>query len=168
MKRLFITLLALSFATTIVAQVEDEWDKLMKESKENATKDFDDFVKQANQEFEDFRRQANESYAKFMEEAWKLYDAKDAEPAPWTQPKPVMPLEDDAPETNDMIEYDIVIESPSERAPDANLPEGALSELQGQPEPMEPILPVYESDYNVQNLFLYEIEIGRASCRERV
>lgn len=155
MKRLFITLLALSFATTIVAQVEDEWDKLMKESKENATKDFDDFVKQANQEFEDFRRQANESYAKFMEEAWKLYDAKDAEPAPWTQPKPVMPLEDDAPETNDMIEYDIVIESPSERAPDANLPEGALSELQGQPEPMEPILPVYESDYNVQNLFLY-------------
>jgi len=159
MKRLFITLLALSFATTLAAQVEDEWDKLMKESKENATKDFDDFVKQANQEFEDFRRQANESYAKFMEEAWKLYDAKDAEPAPWTQPKPVVPLEDVAPETNAMIEYDEIIESPSDRIPEATLPEGSLTDvevrLQGQPEPMEPILPVYESDYNVQNLFLY-------------
>jgi hypothetical protein len=159
MKRLIFTVLALSFATTLAAQVEDEWDKLMKESKESVTSEFDSFVKQANKEFEDFRRQANESYAKFMEEAWKSFNVMDAEEAPWTQPKPVVPLEDVAPETNAMIEYDEVIESPSDRIPEATLPEGSLTEvevrLQGQPEPMEPILPVYESDYSVQNLFLY-------------
>ena len=68
----------------------------MKESQQNALKEFEEFQRQAFQEYEDFRRQANEEYANFMEKAWKMFDAHPAEEPP-LKPKPTIPMVDDTP-----------------------------------------------------------------------
>ena len=158
MKRFTICLLALTITVTAFAQVEDDWDKKMKEARESALKDFEGFKQQVYDDYEDFRRQANENYAKFMEEAWKAFDVNPAEEIPW-QPKPVVPLEADAPTTNSKIEYDILIESPSNRLSSSVLPMESLSKIEieeSQPEPMGPILPIYESnDIAMQPLLFY-------------
>lgn len=154
MKKFTITLLALSFTLTVAAQGDDDWSKKMKESRESALKEFENFRQQAHNDFEDFRRQANENYAKFMEEAWKPFDVREAEEVPWAQPKPVEPLEDDMPTTNAKIEYDIVIETSPEQFSSSASPTELASEA-AQPEPMGPIVPIFESDVNIQSLLFY-------------
>lgn len=158
MKKLTFTLLVLAITTTTFAQVEDDWEKRMKEARENALKNFEGFKQQVYDDYEDFRRQANENYAKFMEEAWKAFDVNPAEEIPW-QPKPVVPLEDDAPTTNSQIEYDILIESSSKHLTSSALSlDASLNieiEQESQPEPMGPILPAYEADIALQPLLFY-------------
>lgn len=83
--------MALLFAATLSAQVEDDRGKKMKESQNNAMSEYERFKQQAMQEYNDFRKKANQEYAKFMAEAWKFYPAKEAEEIPW-QPKPPEPM----------------------------------------------------------------------------
>lgn len=91
MKRLVLTLLASVITTTVFAQVDDDWARKIKESQENARKEYEEFRQQATKNYEDFRRKANEEYAKFMEEAWSYFPAQPAEEIPWS-PKPVRPV----------------------------------------------------------------------------
>ena len=72
-------MMALLFAATLSAQVEDDRGKKMKESQNNAMSEYERFKQQAMQEYNDFRKKANQEYAKFMAEAWKFYPAKEAE-----------------------------------------------------------------------------------------
>lgn len=90
MKRLTLTLLGVVFAATLNAQVEDDWETKMKQSRENAQESFAKFRQKALDDYENFRQKANAEYAKFLEEAWKPFDSKPAEEIPW-QPKPVVP-----------------------------------------------------------------------------
>lgn len=83
--------MALAFTATLSAQVEDDWEKQVRESQQNAIQEFESFKQQAFQEYEDFRRKANEEYAKFMEEAWKVFEAHEAEKMP-LEPKPHQPV----------------------------------------------------------------------------
>lgn len=94
MKQLTMTVLALFFAATLNAQVENDWMDKMKEEQEKSLKNFGEFKQQIYQDYENFRRKANEEYAKFMEEAWKRYDAQPAEEPP-AKPKPPVPLVDE-------------------------------------------------------------------------
>ena len=90
MKRLTLTLLGVAFAATLNAQVEDDWETKMKQSRESAQESFAKFRQKALDDYENFRQKANAEYAKFLEEAWKPFDSKPAEEIPW-QPKPVVP-----------------------------------------------------------------------------
>lgn len=138
------------------AQVEKEGDfeKMKKESQDM----FEQFKQQANKEFEDFRKKANDEYARFMEEAWTSYSVKDAEEIPM-EPKPVIMYEHEARVTNDMIEYDVIKDVPTDRLPSQSLPLASISnedlELVGQPEPLEPIMATFDASATMQSLSLY-------------
>ena len=87
MKRWILLLFGLTLTAIVNAQVEEDWEKRIRDSQSDARKEFEDFKRQAQNEYEDFRRKANEEYAKFMEEAWKFFDVHPSEEIPW-QPKP--------------------------------------------------------------------------------
>ena len=91
MKRIVLTLIASVITPTIFAQVEDDWAKRIKESRESVHKEYEEFRQQVLKDYDDFRRKANEDYAKFMEEAWSYFPAQPAEEIPWS-PKPVSPV----------------------------------------------------------------------------
>jgi len=157
MKRIVLLVqVALLSVASLQAQVEDDWSKEVKNSQRDVFQEFKDFERQVKTEFEDFRRQANDEFARFMEEAWKTFNVMEAEDIPW-QPKPLVPLEHEGPVTNSLIEYDVVEESPMERMPAYELDPraGMEANLPAQPEPMQPIVPVFESDVSVQSLVLY-------------
>ena len=82
MKRLTLTLLGVAFAATLNAQVEDDWETKMKQSRESAQGSFAKFRQKALDDYENFRQKANAEYAKFLEEAWKPFDSKPAEEIP--------------------------------------------------------------------------------------
>ncbi len=91
MKRWILLLFGLTLTAIVNAQVEEDWEKRIRDSQSDARKEFEDFKRQAQNEYEDFRRKANEEYAKFMEEAWKFFDVHPSEEIPW-QPKPPQPI----------------------------------------------------------------------------
>lgn len=137
----------------IFAQVDESWST----KKQSAMNEYEKFKAQALKEYNDFRRQANEEYARFMEEAWKEYEVMAAEESP-KRPKPVEIMEaEDAPVTNSQILYDDDIETISSIANDIRDSESPLVNINdlSQPEPMDPILPVFDANAFVQNLFLY-------------
>lgn len=94
--------MALFACSTLSAQVDDEWTRKVRESEENARREFEeykrnaikesnDYITQQQKEFEEFRRKANEEYATFMRNAWKEFKPKPVEVAP-IKPKPVTPI----------------------------------------------------------------------------
>lgn len=91
MKRLTITLLAVFFGGSLFAQVDDEWSKRVRESQENARKEYEAFRQQAKQVYNDFRKRANEEYARFMENPWTAFERQPAEEIP-KLPKPPTPV----------------------------------------------------------------------------
>ena len=128
----------------VFAQVDKGWNS----AKQGAQSEFDKFKAHAQKEYSDFRRQANEEYARFMEEAWKEFNVNPCENSP-TCPKPVNAIEaDDVPVTNALILYEDDIEVRSSLST-------ASPEDLSQPEPFEPIVPVFDADVFVQNLTLY-------------
>lgn len=150
MKKLTLTCMALLLAAMATAQVGDDWDKKTKESNGNAFDEYEKFKQQSFQQYDDFRRQANEEYAKFMEEAWNMYSAKDAEEIQW-RPKPTEPLEEeDITVTNSEIFYEDEINSAN-----AILEGIANVNTLEQPEPMQPIVPVFDANATVMSIFLY-------------
>lgn len=127
MKRLTITLLAFFLGGSLVAQVDDDWTKRIRESQESARKEYEQFRQQAMSDYEGFRRKANEDYAKFMEEAWASFTANAEEEFPWA-PKPPQPVvADPQPE-------------PVDNPVEINLKPIAPKPI-GQPKPVEPIMP---------------------------
>ena len=90
MKRLIMLSLAIMVTTLGFAQ-DDEWQKRVRESQENARKEYEAFQKQATQEYNDFRRRANEEYSRFMEQPWTAFVTQPAEEIPM-QPKPPQPI----------------------------------------------------------------------------
>lgn len=157
MKSSFLTVLALFLATSLFAQVgKDDYNRMKQESQSQYVQ----FKQQSIREYESFRQKANAEYADMMEKAWKAYDVRPAEALPM-QPKPVEVLEaEEAPITNAEIFYEGEIETrvsdPKESAESVQpLTDAAALELGGQPEPVEPILPVFDMDATVENLFLY-------------
>ena len=85
-----------------------------------------------------------------MEEAWKEYDVMAAETSPM-RPKPSNVMEaENVPVSNSQILYEDDIEVRSSVENDS-----PSSNSLAQPEPMDPILPVFDADVFVQNLFLY-------------
>ena len=153
MRRYLLLGLTLLVLFPLKAQVEKEGDfeKMKKESQDM----FEQFKQQANKEFEDFRKKANDEYARFMEEAWTSYSVKDAEEIPM-EPKPVIMYEHEARVTNDMIEYDVIKDVPTDRLPSQSLPLASISnedlELVGQPEPLEPIMATFDASATMQSL----------------
>ena len=153
MKRSIILALSLLLAAPLCAQVgKDNYEKKMKEQQSQ----YQQFKQQSLEKYETMRQKANADYARKMEEAWKEYEVHTADVLPST-PKPVTVLEaEDAPVTNAQLFYEEDVEirssAPGESA-DADR-EGALL-LEDQPEPFEPILPEFDADAVVQNLFLY-------------
>ena len=158
MKRNMLLSLALIAIVPLQAQVgkESEYEKMKKATQSQ----YEQFKQQSIQDYESFRQKANAEYAQFMEETWKEYEVKAAEALPQS-PKPVKVLEaEKAPVTNAQIFYDEDIESRATdlgNSPDADLPMAKTEdkEFSGQPEPLEPILPVFDANAVVQNLFLY-------------
>lgn len=160
MRRYLILGLALLIMAPLNAQVEKDGDyeKMKKESQDI----FEQFKQQANKEFEDFRQQANAEYARFMEEAWTSYNVMEAEEVPM-QPKPLIMHEYEARVTNSKIEYDVIENTPTDRLPKSRLPMGSLSneglELEGQPEPLSPIVAEFDANATMQSLSLYGSQI---------
>lgn len=158
MKRSLILGLLLFLMVPLFAQVgkESEYDKMKKSTQSQ----YEQFKQQSIKEYETFRQKANAEYAKMMEETWKEYEVKAPETLP-LPPKPVKVLEaESAPVTNAQILYEDDIETPASQSgdsPNADLPlsKAKDKELSGQPEPLEPILPMFDADAIVQNLSLY-------------
>ena len=155
MRKWMLLTMAVSLSASLSAQVEKDTNQKFKQ---DANKEFEEFMKQADKEFEDFRTRANEEYANFMEEAWAAFPVMPAEELPM-RPKPVRPLEaEDAPVTNAEIYYEEVEGSydwSSNWTPSAILSEEANPIPSDRPNPVSPILPVFETDATVQNLFFY-------------
>lgn len=91
MKRLVMTMLAFLSAASLSAQVDDDWSKRVRESQENARKEYEQFRQQAEQDYNDFRKRANEEYARFMENPWTAFERQPAEEIP-KLPKPPTPV----------------------------------------------------------------------------
>ena len=91
MKRLIMTSLAFLFAVSLTAQVDDDWSKRIRESQENAQKEYEQFRQQAEQDYNDFRKRANEEYARFMGNPWTAFERQPAEEIP-ILPKPPTPV----------------------------------------------------------------------------
>lgn len=142
MKQLTLTVLALFFAATLNAQVENDWLNKMKQEQGNALKDFEQFRQQAYQDYENFRRQANEEYAKFMEEAWKRYDTHPAEEPP-AKPKPPVPPVDNTPiQPNPDPNQNTRPPVETVRVPDPVIITAIpRPEQDDRPQPVEPIVP---------------------------
>jgi len=142
----------------LFAQVgkESEYDKM----KKSAQSQYDQFKQQSVKDYETFRQKANAEYARLMERAWNPYDVKPAEVMPMA-PKPVQVLEaEEAPVTNAQIFYEEDLETratASGESHDANMPLAEIDDRNplGQPEPLEPIFPVFDADATVENLLLY-------------
>lgn len=151
--------MALFFAMPLCAQVgKDDYSKLRKESQS----EYEQFKSQSIKEYKTFRAKANAEYAKLMEETWGEFDVHAADPLP-ARPKPVKVRKaEEAPVTNAQIDYEMDVEVPVSTAvpsgnAEADLPMSnpEIIEPAGQPEPLEPILPVFDADAMVENLFLY-------------
>lgn len=176
MKRLTLTGLSLLMVATLNAQVEDDWTKQVRESQENARKEFEQFAQQAYQEYENFRRQANEEYAKFMEEAWKMFDIQPAVEPP-ARPKPPVPMVDNTkpmptPQPNPDTDTQPNPDTDTQPNPDTDtqpkvdpiripdpvviqqLPKPDLTQA-NRPKPMEPIVPTAVPMMAAQKVFLY-------------
>ena len=160
MKRLTLTGLALFMVATLNAQIEDDWTKQVRESQENARKEFEQFAQQAYQEYEDFRRQANEEYARFMEEAWKMFDIQPAVEPP-AKPKPPIPMVDNtkpSPTPQPDPNTDIKPKVDPIRIPDPldvqQLTRPDLTQAT-RPKPVEPIVPTAVPMVAAQKVFLY-------------
>lgn len=157
MKRSLVLGLSMLLVVPLCAQVgKDEYERMKRESQGQ----YQRYKGQSIREYETFRQKANAEYAQMMEETWKEYDVKVAEALP-LPPKPVEVLEaEEAPVTNAQIFYEDDIETrvsnPGEIL-DAETPlsDARDKEFVGQPEPMEPILPVFDADAAVENLMLY-------------
>ena len=91
MKRLIITGLACLITTTLLAQIDDDWSKRVRESQEKAREEYEQFRQQAQQDYNEFRRKANEAYARFMENPWTAMEPQPAEEIP-RLPKPPQPV----------------------------------------------------------------------------
>lgn len=151
MKKLTLMCLALFSVATIHAQVEDEWAKKMRESQQNAMKDFEQFKQQAYQNYENFRRQANEEYARFMEEAWKRFESQPAEKAP-EKPKPPQPIIDTDPIVSPQpVPNPIRIPDP---IPTPTLPVSDPN-ITIRPQPIEPIKPSPVPPAAIQTIQMY-------------
>ena len=154
MKKLIFICLALFSAATIHAQVEDEdeWANRMRESRQNAMKEYEQFKQQAYQNYEDFRRRANEEYARFMEQAWKNYETQPAEEAP-EKPKPPQPIFDTDPVVSpkpvpNPIRVPDPIQTPTLPVPDPSIPIA-------RPRPIEPIKPSLTPPAATQTIQMY-------------
>lgn len=151
MRHAIIIGISLLIALPVFSQVDGGWNN----AKRSAMSDYDEFKAQSQKEYNNFRRQANEEYARFMEEAWKAYDVKAAEVSPM-RPKPIMALEaEDMPVTNTQILYEDDMEERSDLATDAEMSGLEGFETSAQPEPFEPIMPIFDANTIVQNLSLY-------------
>lgn len=131
MKRLMIFCLASLTAIACFAQ-DDDWQKRVRESQENARKEYDAFQQQAIQDYNDFRRRANEEYARFMEQPWTAFENQPAEEIPML-PKPPKPIVAD-PDVKPLAEQIPFVEKP--------LPEEPVE----QPKPIEPLKPKVEPE----------------------
>ena len=76
---------------TLFCQIDEEWNKKIRESQQNAREEYEKFRQQAQQEYNDFRRRANEEYARFMAEPWTVFETQPAEEIP-KLPKPPTPV----------------------------------------------------------------------------
>ena len=76
---------------TLFCQIDEEWNKKIRESQQNAREEYEKFRQQAQQEYDDFRKRANEEYARFMAEPWTSFETQPAEEIP-KLPKPPTPV----------------------------------------------------------------------------
>ena len=129
MKRLIILFLA-TMVTALGFAQDDEWQKRVRESQENARKEYEAFKQQATQEYNDFRRRANEEYAQFMARPWTAFVTQPAEEIPML-PKPPQPI---LVEPN---QQPLAEPIPYVQEPIPSIPE----EPEEQPKPIEPIKP---------------------------
>lgn len=145
MKRLIMTGLACVMTLVLAAQVDDDWNKKVRESQQNAREEYEKFRQQAEQEYNDFRRRANEEYARFMENPWKAFETQPAEEIP-VLPKPPVPINIDP----NAHPYPVPI--PYEGTPVPLVPEI-------HPEPVEPITPTVQPDVPVTLICFYGTDI---------
>lgn len=138
MKRLVLTLLASLVASSLLAQVDDDWNRKIKESQESARKEYESFRQQAIKDYGDFRRKANEEYATFMEQAWKLFEPQPAEEIPFG-PKPPQPIVY-VPETTPQPIQPQQPEEPNVPQPDEH-PQSTPIEFDVKPAPVIPVSP---------------------------
>ena len=141
MKKLI--LFCLSMLTTIACFAQDDdWQKRIRESQENARKEYEAFKQQAIQDYNDFRRRANEEYARFMEQPWTAFVTQPAEEIPML-PKPPQPIvvEPDAKPLAEPIPF---VWEPQPVEPEE------------QPQPVEPIKPKVKPYLPQQNGTVYK------------
>ena len=65
---------------TLFCQIDEDWDKKIPESQQNAREEYEKFRQQAQQEYDDFRKRANEEYARFMAEPLMTFEMQPVEP----------------------------------------------------------------------------------------
>ena len=90
MRRLIMITIVCLLTASLTAQ-DDDWSKRVRDSQENARKEYEQFRQQAKQDYTDFRRRANEEYAQFMENPWTAFERQPAEEIP-KLPKPPTPI----------------------------------------------------------------------------
>ena len=149
MKRLIMTALAIMSVISLTAQVDDDWSNKIRESQENARREYEAFRQQAMNDYEGFRRKANEEYATFMEEAWTSFLVNPGEEIPW-KPKPVEPVvvQQNPDLTSDPIEFD----GKPIRPKPLESPE-PITPIKPIPRPSDPVLTV--GFYGTDILFHY-------------
>ena len=151
MKRAIFIGISLLIALPAFSQV----DKGLNKTKKSAMSDYEKFKAQSQKEYDNFRRHANEEYAQFMEEAWKEYEVMAAEACPM-RPKPVKAMEaENIPTTNTQILYEDDMEVRSDLSTSSESLAMEDYDLSAQPEPFEPIMPIFDANIIVQNLLLY-------------
>lgn len=126
MKKLIMICLACLSAIACAAQ-DDDWQKRVRESQEQARKEYEAFRQQATQDYNDFRKRANEEYARFMEQPWTAFRTQPAEEIPLL-PKPPQPILAD-PDVKPLVEQIPFVEKPLHEIPVE------------QPKPVEPLKP---------------------------
>ena len=149
MKRLIMMALAIMSVISLTAQVDDDWSNKIRESQENARREYEAFRQQAMNDYEGFRRKANEEYATFMEEAWTSFLVNPGEEIPW-KPKPVEPVvvQQNPDLTSDPIEFD----GKPIRPKPLESPE-PITPIKPIPRPSDPVLTV--GFYGTDILFHY-------------
>lgn len=167
MKKLVLTLLASVAASALWAQ-DDDWNRKIKESQENARKEYEMFRQQALKDYEDFRKKANEEYAKFMEEAWVYFPTQPAEEIPW-KPKPVQPVvfnSDDEPKPSPVSpkpSEEPAVEPPVAPRPEAKPIDFELKPAEAKPlqnpQPVEPIVFTPRPGDVVNSLYFFGTEL---------
>lgn len=148
MKRLIITLLACMMATALSAQIDEDWQKSVRQSMEDAQKEFDTFRLKAEQSFENFRKKANEEYARFMANPWSAFEMQPLETIP-VEPKPPQPF---------VVDPDIK-PLPSENPIVFKLKPKPDNPYE-QPVPFEPITPNPSPDVPLNYITFYGTDLG--------